>query len=103
MFIEVFGFDFFSMEFELLLEYTLYRGSSRKVRSNADLCNDLREFISAVGLPQGHVPSLKELSQHGRFLLFIPSAPPLSLWFLFSHDFLMFCAKIELGALASSI
>ncbi|KAM7468212.1 hypothetical protein LguiB_015774 [Lonicera macranthoides] len=41
-------------------------GSSRKVRSNADLCNDLREFISAVGLPQGHVPSLKELSQHGR-------------------------------------
>ncbi|KAL6953997.1 hypothetical protein U1Q18_041344 [Sarracenia purpurea var. burkii] len=39
---------------------------ARKVRSNADLCNDIREFISAVGLPEGHVPSMKELSQHGR-------------------------------------
>lgn len=36
------------------------------MRSNADLCNDIREFISVVGLPDSHVPSLKELSQHGR-------------------------------------
>ncbi|KAK9289408.1 hypothetical protein L1049_007563 [Liquidambar formosana] len=40
--------------------------ASRKLRSDADLCNDLREFVSAVGLPEGHVPSTKELSQHGR-------------------------------------
>ncbi|XP_057513801.1 protein PTST homolog 3, chloroplastic isoform X2 [Actinidia eriantha] len=40
--------------------------ASRKVKSNVDLCNDIRDFVSAVGLPEGHVPSLKELSQHGR-------------------------------------
>ncbi|XP_058003462.1 protein PTST homolog 3, chloroplastic isoform X2 [Hevea brasiliensis] len=38
----------------------------RKVKSNIELCNDIREFISAVGLPEGHVPSMKELSDHGR-------------------------------------
>ncbi|KAL4592147.1 hypothetical protein LXL04_005133 [Taraxacum kok-saghyz] len=43
------------------------RVAGRKpARTNADLCNDLREFISDAGLPDGHVPSLKELSQHGR-------------------------------------
>nr|KAJ0223492.1 hypothetical protein LSAT_V11C200093450 [Lactuca sativa] len=43
------------------------RVASRKSeRTNADLCNDLREFMSDVGFPDGHVPSLKELSHHGR-------------------------------------
>ncbi|KAM5559736.1 protein PTST [Rosa sericea] len=40
--------------------------SRRKVKSNEELCNELVEFIAAVGLPQGHVPSMKELSQNGR-------------------------------------
>ncbi|KAK4348485.1 hypothetical protein RND71_031240 [Anisodus tanguticus] len=40
--------------------------ASRKVKSNADLCNDIREFLSSVGLPEDHVPTMKELSQHGR-------------------------------------
>ncbi|XP_021289231.1 uncharacterized protein LOC110420294 isoform X2 [Herrania umbratica] len=40
--------------------------SGRKVKSNEELCNDIREFVAAVGLPDGHVPSVKELSQHGR-------------------------------------
>ncbi|CAN4117121.1 unnamed protein product [Withania somnifera] len=40
--------------------------SSRKVKSNDDLCNDIREFLSSVGLPEDHVPTMKELSQHGR-------------------------------------
>ncbi|OMO73660.1 hypothetical protein COLO4_26948 [Corchorus olitorius] len=40
--------------------------TSRKVKSNEELCNDIREFVAAVGLPEGHVPSMKELSQHGR-------------------------------------
>ncbi|XWS66834.1 hypothetical protein CRYUN_Cryun05aG0235000 [Craigia yunnanensis] len=40
--------------------------SGRKVKSNEELCNDIREFIAAVGLPEDHVPSMKELSQHGR-------------------------------------
>ncbi|KAK1429475.1 hypothetical protein QVD17_11684 [Tagetes erecta] len=38
----------------------------KPTKTNADLCNDLRDFISEIGLPDGHVPSLKELSQHGR-------------------------------------
>ncbi|XP_022742329.1 uncharacterized protein LOC111293715 isoform X3 [Durio zibethinus] len=38
----------------------------RKVKSNEELCNDIREFVAAVGLPEVHVPSVKELSQHGR-------------------------------------
>ncbi|CAH1452052.1 unnamed protein product [Lactuca virosa] len=43
------------------------RVAGRKpARTNADLCNDLREFMSDAGLPDGHVPSLKELSHHGR-------------------------------------
>lgn len=31
-----------------------------------ELCNVLREFVTSIGLPDGHVPSTKELSQHGR-------------------------------------
>ncbi|MFS7917437.1 hypothetical protein Hanom_Chr03g00189081 [Helianthus anomalus] len=40
-------------------------GRRKHTKTNVDLCNDLREFISETGLPDGHVPSLKELSQHG--------------------------------------
>ncbi|KAL0375030.1 UNVERIFIED_CONTAM: protein PTST3, chloroplastic [Sesamum radiatum] len=40
--------------------------ASRKVKSNADLCNDIREFLSSVGLPENHVPTMKELLHHGR-------------------------------------
>ncbi|CAH1435899.1 unnamed protein product [Lactuca virosa] len=44
-----------------------FRVASRKpARTNADLCNDLREFMSDAGFPDGHVPSLKELLHHGR-------------------------------------
>ncbi|XP_027173649.1 protein PTST homolog 3, chloroplastic-like [Coffea eugenioides] len=39
---------------------------SRRVKSNEDLYNDIREFLSAVGLPHDHVPSMKQLSEHGR-------------------------------------
>nr|GMD44525.1 protein PTST homolog 3, chloroplastic isoform X1 [Ipomoea batatas] len=38
----------------------------KPVKSNADLCNDIREFLSMAGLPQYHVPTTKELTQHGR-------------------------------------
>lgn len=31
-----------------------------------ELCNDLREFLSTFELPEGHVPSIKELQDHGR-------------------------------------
>ncbi|KAK4419249.1 protein PTST3, chloroplastic [Sesamum alatum] len=40
--------------------------AGRKVKSDADLCNDIREFLSSVGLPENHVPTMKELSHHGR-------------------------------------
>ncbi|XP_055812129.1 protein PTST homolog 3, chloroplastic isoform X2 [Solanum dulcamara] len=40
--------------------------ASQKVKSNDDLCKDIREFLSSVGLPEDHVPTMKELSQHGR-------------------------------------
>ncbi|XP_065856414.1 protein PTST homolog 3, chloroplastic isoform X2 [Euphorbia lathyris] len=36
------------------------------VKSNEELCNDIREFISGVGLPEGHFPTMKEFSAHGR-------------------------------------
>ncbi|KAF5177156.1 Ptst-like protein [Thalictrum thalictroides] len=35
-------------------------------KSNDELCTELCEFISMVGLPQGNVPSFKELFDHGR-------------------------------------
>ncbi|XP_038697897.1 protein PTST homolog 3, chloroplastic isoform X2 [Tripterygium wilfordii] len=38
----------------------------RKVKSNAELCDEIREFVIAAGFPVGHVPSMKELSEHGR-------------------------------------
>ncbi|KAL6521072.1 hypothetical protein OROGR_017641 [Orobanche gracilis] len=34
--------------------------------SVANLYNDIREFLSATGLPENHVPTLKELSHYGR-------------------------------------
>ncbi|KAK6147056.1 hypothetical protein DH2020_017968 [Rehmannia glutinosa] len=40
--------------------------ASRKVKSDADLCNDIREFLSTAGLPENHVPTMKELSHYGR-------------------------------------
>ncbi|KAI4300323.1 hypothetical protein L6164_033714 [Bauhinia variegata] len=39
---------------------------SRKLKSDAELCNDIREFVATVGLPEDHIPSTKELLQHGR-------------------------------------
>ncbi|XP_058082595.1 protein PTST homolog 3, chloroplastic isoform X7 [Magnolia sinica] len=39
---------------------------TRSTKSNADLCNDLREFISVAGLPETSVPSMKVLSEYGR-------------------------------------
>lgn len=40
--------------------------ASKRTKSNEELCNDIREFIRSVGLPEDHIPSTKELSQHGR-------------------------------------
>ncbi|KAK3226591.1 hypothetical protein Dsin_006453 [Dipteronia sinensis] len=39
---------------------------SRKVKSNEELRDEIREFLCSVGLPECHVPSMKELSEHGR-------------------------------------
>ncbi|CAI9097964.1 OLC1v1034491C1 [Oldenlandia corymbosa var. corymbosa] len=42
------------------------RSRSRKTKSDEDLRNDIKQFLSDVGLPPDHVPSTKELSAHGR-------------------------------------
>lgn len=38
------------------------------MKSNEELRSELREFISALGFPDDHVPSTKELTDHGRFV-----------------------------------
>lgn len=38
----------------------------KKVTSNEDLCNDIREFLLEFRFPKDHLPSFKELSDHGR-------------------------------------
>ncbi|XP_020093902.1 uncharacterized protein LOC109713977 isoform X3 [Ananas comosus] len=40
--------------------------SSRRTKSDKEVCNELREFMSVIGLPENRVPTLKELSEHGR-------------------------------------
>ncbi|URD97714.1 lysine-specific histone demethylase 1 [Musa troglodytarum] len=38
----------------------------RALKRNEELCHELREFISAMGLAENHVPSMKELCENGR-------------------------------------
>ncbi|WVY97429.1 hypothetical protein V8G54_029580 [Vigna mungo] len=38
---------------------------SRRIKSDAEICNDVREFLASVGLPDDHIPSTKELLLHG--------------------------------------
>nr|CAD1835724.1 unnamed protein product [Ananas comosus var. bracteatus] len=40
--------------------------SSRRTKSDKEVCNELREFMSVIGLPENRVPMLKDLSEHGR-------------------------------------
>ncbi|KAK1562291.1 hypothetical protein Q3G72_009525 [Acer saccharum] len=41
-------------------------GSRKVKKSNEELRDEIREFLCSVGLPECHVPSMKELSEHGR-------------------------------------
>ncbi|KAL1196631.1 PTST-like protein 3 [Cardamine amara subsp. amara] len=38
----------------------------KRVKSNEELRSEIIEFVALAGLPEGHVPSMKELSAHGR-------------------------------------
>ncbi|CAN8257266.1 unnamed protein product [Cochlearia groenlandica] len=38
----------------------------KRVKSNEELRSEIMEVVALAGLPQGHVPSMKELSAHGR-------------------------------------
>ncbi|VVB13059.1 unnamed protein product [Arabis nemorensis] len=38
----------------------------KRVKSNEELRSEIMEFVALVGFPEGHVPSMKELSEHGR-------------------------------------
>ncbi|XP_060967322.1 uncharacterized protein LOC115711143 [Cannabis sativa] len=42
---------------------------SRKMKDNVELCKEIREFMAMVGLLESHVPTMKDFSQRGRFLL----------------------------------
>lgn len=43
-----------------------FSSRTRKGKSNEELCNDIQQFLTEFGFPEDHVPSTKELSQHGR-------------------------------------
>ncbi|KAK4396397.1 protein PTST3, chloroplastic [Sesamum angolense] len=60
------GLLVFSDVWGILVSTRVVFRASRKVKSDADLCNDIREFLSSVGLPENHVPTMKELLHHGR-------------------------------------
>ncbi|KAG4970550.1 hypothetical protein JHK84_036646 [Glycine max] len=38
---------------------------SRRLKSDSEICNDIRQFLDSVGLPEDHIPSTKELLLHG--------------------------------------
>ncbi|XP_010423715.1 PREDICTED: uncharacterized protein LOC104708787 isoform X2 [Camelina sativa] len=38
----------------------------KRVKSNEELRSEIMEFVALAGLPEGHVPTMKELSAHGR-------------------------------------
>ncbi|XP_010490822.1 PREDICTED: uncharacterized protein LOC104768516 isoform X2 [Camelina sativa] len=38
----------------------------KRVKSNEELRSEIMEFVASAELPEGHVPSMKELSAHGR-------------------------------------
>ncbi|KAL9264011.1 PTST homolog 3, chloroplastic-like protein [Drosera capensis] len=42
------------------------RKPRERVMSDAELRDGLREVVVSIGLPEGHVPSTKELNRHGR-------------------------------------
>ncbi|OIW20250.1 hypothetical protein TanjilG_07409 [Lupinus angustifolius] len=39
---------------------------SRRLKSDAEICNDIHQFLIDVGLPENHIPSTKELLNYGR-------------------------------------
>ncbi|XP_004497544.1 protein PTST homolog 3, chloroplastic isoform X2 [Cicer arietinum] len=39
---------------------------SRRLKTDDEICSDIRQFLADVGLPQDHIPSTKELLHHGR-------------------------------------
>ncbi|CAI8602488.1 unnamed protein product [Vicia faba] len=39
---------------------------SRKLKTDDEICSEIRQFIAEVGLPHDHIPSTKELILHGR-------------------------------------
>ncbi|KAK7267750.1 hypothetical protein RIF29_20429 [Crotalaria pallida] len=44
---------------------TTRKRRSRKLKSDAEICKDICQFLDSVGLPEDHIPSTKELLQHG--------------------------------------
>lgn len=66
---------YFGRQFQLLcwliglleLNLSVLSRVRKRVKSNEELRSEIMEFVASAGLPQGHVPSMKELSAHRRF------------------------------------
>ncbi|XP_042399206.1 protein PTST homolog 3, chloroplastic-like isoform X5 [Zingiber officinale] len=43
-----------------------YSSKGRAAKSDEELCDELREFIESMGLPEDHLPSISELRENGR-------------------------------------
>ncbi|XP_042409019.1 protein PTST homolog 3, chloroplastic-like isoform X7 [Zingiber officinale] len=43
-----------------------YSSKGRAAKSDEELCDELREFIESMGLPEDHLPSISELRDNGR-------------------------------------
>ncbi|XP_045829376.1 protein PTST homolog 3, chloroplastic isoform X2 [Trifolium pratense] len=39
---------------------------SRRLKTDDEICSDIRQFLADAGLPSDHIPSTKDLLQHGR-------------------------------------
>jgi len=56
----------------LKMKFNFIFRRSRRLKTDDEIRSDIRQFLVEVGLPHGHIPSTKELLQHGRsFYLFV--------------------------------
>ncbi|XP_050887738.1 protein PTST homolog 3, chloroplastic isoform X1 [Lathyrus oleraceus] len=58
-----------STHFHLLASQTTNTTTARKnrrLKTDDEICSEIRQFIAEVGLPHDHIPSTKELILHGR-------------------------------------
>ncbi|KAF1877903.1 hypothetical protein Lal_00038213 [Lupinus albus] len=60
------SFTRFHLRASLTNNATTRTRKSRRLKSDAEICNDIHQFLADVGLPENHIPSTKELLHYGR-------------------------------------